>query len=283
MARECPRAPFMGQPQQTASGSVAQPVAPATTQGSGRGRGRGAASSSGSRGEGPSAPARIFTMTQQEANTSNTVVSGNLVIGCSDVYALMDPGASHSFIALRAVERLGLIVSGLECPLWVSGPKCDPSVAVSVCQYSPVFVEGRCLSADLVVLDLTDFDVILGMDWLSTHGATLDCRDKVVRFRCQDGSEVIFKGDRRGTPRRLISALQARRLLMRGCQGFLAHVRELDSHVREPASVPVVREFLDVFPDELPGLPPTREIEFEIELVPGTRPISIPPYRMAPA
>ena len=65
-------------------------------------------------------------MTQQEANTSNTVVSGNLVIGCSDVYALMDPGASHSFIAPRAVERLGLIVSGLECPLWVSGPKCDP-------------------------------------------------------------------------------------------------------------------------------------------------------------
>ena len=220
-------------------------------------------------------------MTQQEANTSNTVVSCNLVIGCSDVYALMDPGASHSFIAPRAVERLGLIVSGLECPLWVSGPKCDPSVAELVCQCSPVFVEGRCLSANLVVLDLTDFDVILGMDWLSTHGATLDCRDKVVRFRCQDGSEVVFRGDRRGTPRGLISALQARRLLRRGCQGYLAHVRELDSQVREPASVPVVREFQDVFPDELPGLPPAREIEFEIELMPGTRPISIPPYRMA--
>ena len=96
-------------------------------------------------------------------------------------------------------------------------------------------------------------------------------------------SEVVFRGDRGSTPRGLISALQARRLLRRGCQGFLAHVRELDSHVRESASVPVVREFLDVFPDELPGLPPAREIEFEIELMPGTRPISIPPYRMAPA
>ena len=140
------------------------------------------------------------------------------------------------------------------------------------------------MSADLVVLDLTDFDIILGMDWLSTHGATLDCRDKVVRFRGQDGSEeVVFRGDRRGTPRGLISALQARRLLRKGCQGYLAHVREISSQVREPASVPVVREFLDVFPDELPGLPPPREIEFEIELIPGTRPISIPPYRMAPA
>ena len=110
MARECPRAAYMAQSQQTASGSVAQPAAPAATQASGRGRGRGAASSSaGFRGEGSSAPARIFTMTQQEANTSNTVVSDNLIIGCSDVYALLDPGASHSFIAPRAVERLGVI------------------------------------------------------------------------------------------------------------------------------------------------------------------------------
>ena len=70
-----------------------------------------------------------------------------------------------------------------------------------------MFVESRCLPADLVVLDLTDFDVILGMDWLSTHGATWDCRDKVVRFRGQDGSEVVFRGDRRGMPRGLISAL----------------------------------------------------------------------------
>ena len=104
-----------------------------------------------------------------------------------------------------------------------------------------------------------------------------------MSLRDQDGSECVFRGDRRGTPRGMISALQARRLLRRGCQGFLAHVRELDSQVREPAAVPVVREFLDVFPDELPGLPPDREIGFEIELLPGTRPISIPPYRMAPA
>uniref|UniRef100_A0A2C9W6D4 RNA-directed DNA polymerase n=1 Tax=Manihot esculenta TaxID=3983 RepID=A0A2C9W6D4_MANES len=236
-ARECPQATFVAPSQQMSSGS--------------------------SRGGGPVAPARIFTVTQEEANTSNTVVSGNLNLGCSDVYALMDPGASHSFIASRAVERLGLMISKLECPLWVSGPKCDPSVAVSVCRFRPVFIEGRCLPADLVVLDLTDFDVILGMDWLYAYSATLDCRDKVVSLRDQDGSECVFRGDRRGTPR--------------------AHVRELESQVREPASIPVVREFPDVFPDELPGLPPGRELEFEIELLPGTRPISIPPYRMAPA
>ena len=70
-----------------------------------------------------------------------------------------------------------------------------------------------------MVLDLTDFDVILGMDWLSTHGATLDCRDKVVRFRDQDGSEVVFRGDKRGTPRGLISALRLVGCLRRDVRG----------------------------------------------------------------
>ena len=73
-------------------------------------------------------------------------------------------------------------------------------------------------------------------------------------------------------PRGLISASQAHRLLRMGCQGFLTHVRELNGQFREPASVLVVREFLNVFPEELPGLPPAREIEFEIEVMPRTRP-----------
>ena len=119
-ARECPQVTFVAPSQQMSSGSVAQPVgqpvASAMPQSSGRGRGRGAASTSaaGSRGGNPVAPARIFTVTQEEANTSNTVVSGNLIFGCSDVYALVDPGASHSFITSRAIERLGLISSELD-------------------------------------------------------------------------------------------------------------------------------------------------------------------------
>ena len=81
MSRECPRAAPMAQSQQTASGSVAQPAVPAMTQASGRGRGRGAASSSaGSLRGGPLAPARIFVQAQQEADTSNTVVSGTLTL-----------------------------------------------------------------------------------------------------------------------------------------------------------------------------------------------------------
>ena len=81
----------------------------------------------------------------------------------------------------------------------------------------------------------------------------------------------------------MISAISAGCLLQKGCKGYLAHV--VDTHSSEVSleDVPVVRDFMDVFPDDLPGLPPEREIDFPIDLVPGTAPISLPPYIMTPA
>lgn len=72
-------------------------------------------------------------MTQHEAHTSNIVMSSKLTIVCSDVYALFDPSASHSFVSLRAVVSLGLIAYRLECPFWSSWPKCNPSLVESIC------------------------------------------------------------------------------------------------------------------------------------------------------
>ena len=84
-------------------------------------------------------------------------------------------------------------------------------------------------------------------------------------------------------PQNLISAITARKMLRRGCQGYLAMVRDVLADKGSVDRVPVVCEFQDFFPEELPGLPPEREIEFCIDVVPGTDPISMPPYRMAPA
>ena len=84
-------------------------------------------------------------------------------------------------------------------------------------------------------------------------------------------------------PQNLISAITARKMLRRGCQGYLAVVRNVETDKGAVDRVPVVCEFSDVFPEEFPGLSPDREIEFCIDVVPGTNPISIPPYRMAPA
>nr|GFD07096.1 putative reverse transcriptase domain-containing protein [Tanacetum cinerariifolium] len=80
----------------------------------------------------------------------------------------------------------------------------------------------------------------------------------------------------------IISALQARTLLYHGCEGFLATIHDTTPEVLSIHDQPIVSEFLDVFPDELPGIPPVREVEFNIELILGAEPISKAPYRMAP-
>nr|GEX81591.1 retrovirus-related Pol polyprotein from transposon 17.6 [Tanacetum cinerariifolium] len=80
----------------------------------------------------------------------------------------------------------------------------------------------------------------------------------------------------------IISSLQARTLLYHGCEGFLATIHDTTSEVPSIHDQPIVSEFPDVFPDELPGIPPVREVEFNIELIPGAEPISKAPYRMAP-
>ncbi|KAJ8773598.1 hypothetical protein K2173_005844 [Erythroxylum novogranatense] len=77
--------------------------------------------------------------------------------------------------------------------------------------------------------------------------------------------------------------MAAERMMSKGCEAYLAYVLDTKADGGRLEDIPIVREFPDVFPEELPGLPPPREIEFSVELLPGTTPISIPPYRMAPA
>ncbi|KAL0543839.1 hypothetical protein IC582_018944 [Cucumis melo] len=130
---------------------------------------------------------------------------------------------------------------------------------------------------------MQDFDVILGMDWLSANHASIDCFGKEVVFNPPSRPSFKFRGAGMVCIPKVISAMKASKLLSQGTWGILASVVD----TREPevslSSEPVVREYPDVFPDELRGLPPPREIDFAIELELGTTPISRAPYRMAPA
>ncbi|XP_074342387.1 uncharacterized protein LOC141679926 [Apium graveolens] len=118
------------------------------------------------------------------------------------------------------------------------------------------------------------------MDWLANHDAQIECRSKKVKFRTKDGTEVIFKGKKQD--RKFLTAFQAKRLLQQGCQAYLAHVKDAEKVSLKIEDIPVVKEFPDVFPGELPGLPLHREIEFTIDLAPGMKPVSKAPYRMVP-
>ncbi|KAL0540950.1 hypothetical protein IC582_020976 [Cucumis melo] len=103
--------------------------------------------------------------------------------------------------------------------------------------------------------------------------ATTRVAEEVV-FRKPGFAEVVFRGMRKVVSRSLISVMKVEKLLRKGCIAFLAHIVVVQREKLKPEDVPMVKEFLEVFPDDLSGLPPDREIEFTIELLPGTTPIS---------
>ena len=135
------------------------------------------------------------------------------------------------------------------------GEKCYVDYVYPEC---PVIVENVVMPANLTPLDIVDFDVILGTDWLHYNRAKIDCYGKSVTFHRPGLPEILSScsGVRHG----VISAVRAKKLLKKGCQGYLAHVVLHDNAPASLEDVRVVRHFTDLFPDELPGLPPDRNV-----------------------
>ena len=120
------------------------------------------------------------------------------------------------------------------------------------------------------------------MDWLEIHYVLLDCRCERIIFQKPGEKEFTFQCLKDKSRKFLISALRVDRLIMKGCAAFLASV-VLDGNVgKSVQDVDVVKEFEDVFPEDLTSLPPNRELEFSIDLLLRTNPISMASYRMIP-
>jgi hypothetical protein len=94
------------------------------------------------------------------------------------------------------------------------------------------------------------------------------------------GKRVVFKGERRVIPNSIISVMTVGKLIRKGCPAWLSYVRELKKGSIELANISIVKEFSDVFPEELPGLPPIKEIEVSIKTLPRVNAIAQSPYRM---
>nr|KYP37980.1 Transposon Ty3-G Gag-Pol polyprotein [Cajanus cajan] len=181
---------------------------------------------------------------------------------------LFDSGASHSFISYACATMLGVSVCDLGLRLLVSTPASTFVVVSELCASCPVVVNGTKYKVNLICLPLVDIDIILGMDWLSANLILIDCANRRLIFS-QVEDEL------------LISASQAETLMRDGAECCILLAAMSVETERVIAEIEVVEDFTEVFPDEVPGLPPTREIEFSIDLVPGARPVSVAPYRMA--
>ncbi|XP_012477626.2 uncharacterized protein LOC105793251 [Gossypium raimondii] len=145
----------------------------------------------------------------------------------------------------------------------------------------PLEVQRVIFLADLMELPFREFDLILGMDWLVKHQVSLDCTTKRVVLRTKEDCEVVVIGERRNYLLNVISTLRAKKLVRKGCEAYLIYISVSDSGDSLVMDINTVKEFPDVFPKTLPGLPPNREVELGIELFPSIALVSIAHYRMA--
>jgi len=207
-------------------------------------------------------------MSGTEASDSGNLVMGSCMIAGSSCCVLYDSGATHSFVSNACVERLGLPVRELQCELAVSTSASGLVRTSSLCARLPVEVEGRRYRVNLICLHLQELEVILGIDWLSANRILIDCREKKLLFPDSEEHE-------------LVSSQGVMRELQDGAQCYMIFTLMEVERGETTSVIPVVQDFGDVFPEEVPGLPPSREVEFSIDLIPGTGPVSMAPYRMA--
>ena len=166
----------------------------------------------------------------------------------------------------------------LEDPLYVSSPLGIRARIGMICRGCELEISGTLLTMDLGIMDMSEFEVILRMDWLIDYRIIIDCERRRVTAYTQDGTRVVFQGDKHDSLPQTVYESRCQGQLA----GWLASLT-LEDEVRPDLDPPrVVCKYMDVFPDELPGLPPQRVVDFGIELHPGTLPISMTPHRMAP-
>ena len=271
-------------------------------QGSGRGRfaaplstrdrGRGRSGPSQHRGRGgivsetvdrpmPTPPARAYAMKACENQDAPEVIAGIFSLYDTEMHALIDPGSTHSYVCMEHVFDKVPIMEKLAYDMHVTSPLGHSVSVNSIYRNCPIVIQTRKFLTDLITLPFREFDLVLGMDWLSKHRAIIDCGQKTVVLRSSYQTKVIVQGIGSSVMSNVISNMQATRFMRKGCETFLAVILDSKRGQVDVEKIPVVREFPDVFPEELPCIPLEREVDLAIEIVPGTVSMSRAPYRMA--
>jgi len=226
---------------------------------------------------------RVYCLEAKEEGDQDlhTVISGMFLVNAIPVTVLFDAGATHSFINPDTTSRMDCECTEMDVQLYVTTPVGSVYQAERVARNCTSIISGRLFLGDLILLGIRGYDVILGMDWLTQHQATIDCNKKTLTLTTSEGERIQYKGGDSTTTIPVISSAKACKLIGKGCAAYLCAVEATDTLEPDLNSIPVVQNFPQVF-QEVPGLPPDRDMEFSIELLPGTTLISKAPYRMAP-
>lgn len=182
----------------------------------------------------------------EEVQDEPELVIGKFLVNSCTALVLFDTGASHTFISRAFVDKHGLATKVLGISMKVSSPGGE-MMANSGCHRLVLEIGAYSFPTDAIVLCSQGLDVILGMDWMTKYGGQIDCARRAITLTTPEGKRIRFRSTH---------------------DINVAKLNSLKGVSLE--DVPIVREYPDVFPEELPGMPPDRDIEFVIDLIPGT-------------
>jgi len=223
----------------------------------------------------------VYVLTREEADANPDVLTGMFLISGISASILFDTGASLSVVSESFAKRTNLVPSSFEITslTLASGEVVSCS---TIYRDVPIAIMETIFPANLIKFHVAEFDVILGMDWLSTYDAQFLCRDRKIILKSSSGLRISYSPIFDRPNIKIVSAMKMASLSRKGYEVYLCSVSDL-SNAPKLENIRVVKEYSDVFPEDLPGIPPERDVEFSIDLVPGTGPISKAPYRMAPS
>ncbi|GKA23067.1 putative reverse transcriptase domain-containing protein [Tanacetum coccineum] len=232
--------------------------------------------------QGEEARGRAYVIKDTEKQQGPNVVTGTFLLNNRYATVLFDSGSDKSFVNTSFSHLIDINPVRLDTSYEVEladGRVVSTNIILRGCTLNLL---NHLFKIDLMPIELGTFDVVIGMDWLVDQDAVIVCGKKVVHIPVKNKTLVV-EGDRGTSRLKIISCIKASKYIERGHQLFVAHVTEKEPKEKRLEDVPVIRDFPEVFPDDLPGLPPPRQVEFKIELVPGAAPVARAPYRLAPS
>ncbi|GJR38014.1 reverse transcriptase domain-containing protein [Tanacetum coccineum] len=197
---------------------------------------------------------RAYMLRDKNVHQDPNVVTGAFLLNQHLARVLFDSGANKSFVSISLASMLNIPPITLDTTYDIEMADGNLVGTNTVIQGCTLILLNQPFEIDLMPIKLGSFDVIIGMDWLSKYHARIICDEKIIHIPI-DGETLIIQ----------------------------AQVIEKKSDEKRLEDIPVVREFLEIFPEDLPGLPLIRQVEFQINLIPGAEPVARAPYRLAPS
>ncbi|GJR33540.1 reverse transcriptase domain-containing protein [Tanacetum coccineum] len=233
---------------------------------------------------------RAYALGGRDASPDSNVIMGTFLLNNHYAIILFDTGADRSFVSNTFSALINITPTTLENHYDVELADGKIIGVNTITRGCTLNFMNHLFDIDLMPVSLGSFDVIIGMDWLTKYHGVIICDEKIVRVPFEKET-LIFQGDgsnqRKESRLNIISCTKSQEYLAKGCDVFLAHINTKEakdkSEEKRLEDVPIVRDFPEVFPEDLPGIPPARQVEFQIDLVPSDAPVAWAPYRLAPS